>query len=167
MFCNDLKTWIFQGKFPNSAYWFHQMYYGTNNAFRRSRTGGKITNSHPPLLYHHLDLQVEASRSPLLWSRCMGSWRRTPTTRFSTYPSSLAGDPVTMWQCDPVTSPDKFAWAKHWHLSPSLCYLRYIYLLFFLPSIACRHLSSVPEHPWASPIKKLSFFIQRTSGDFA
>ena len=52
VFCNDLKTWIFQGKFPNSAYWFHQMYYGTNNAFRRSRTGGKISSpssaSSPP-----------------------------------------------------------------------------------------------------------------------
>ena len=33
------KFHIFQGKFPNSAYWFHQMYYGTNHAFRRSRTG--------------------------------------------------------------------------------------------------------------------------------
>ena len=76
-------------------------------------------------------------------------------------------DPVTMWQYDPVTPPVKLAWAKHWPLSPSLCYLRYVYVLFFLPSIACRHLSSVPEHPWASPIKKLSFFIQRTSGDFA
>ena len=119
------------------------------------------------VLHHHLDLQVEASRSPLLWYRCTGSWRRTPTTRFSTYPSSLAGDPVTMWQCDPVTSPVKFAWAKQLPLSPSLCYLGYIYVLFFLPSIACRHLSSVPEHPWASPIKKLSFFIQRTSGDSA
>ena len=28
-----------QGKFPNSAYWFNQMYYGTNSAFRRSRAG--------------------------------------------------------------------------------------------------------------------------------
>lgn len=28
-----------KGKFPNSAYWFNQMYYGTNSAFRRSRAG--------------------------------------------------------------------------------------------------------------------------------
>jgi len=28
-----------KGKFPNSAYWFNQMYYGTNSAFRRSGAG--------------------------------------------------------------------------------------------------------------------------------
>ena len=33
------SSFIFQGKFPNSAYWFNQMYYGTNSAFRRSVAG--------------------------------------------------------------------------------------------------------------------------------
>jgi len=28
-----------KGKFPNSAYWFNQMYYGSNSAFRRSKAG--------------------------------------------------------------------------------------------------------------------------------
>lgn len=28
-----------KGKFPNSAYWFNQMYYGNNSAFKRSRAG--------------------------------------------------------------------------------------------------------------------------------
>ena len=62
----------------------------------------KKSQTHSPLLHHHLDLQVEASRSPPPWSQCTGSWKRTPTTRFSTYPSSLAGDPVTI-QCDNQT----------------------------------------------------------------
>ena len=34
-----LKVFPFQGKFPNSAYWFNQMYYGNNSAFKRSRAG--------------------------------------------------------------------------------------------------------------------------------
>lgn len=41
-----------KGKFPNSAYWFHQMYYGTNNAFRRSRTGRSLTFSSPLISVH-------------------------------------------------------------------------------------------------------------------
>ena len=34
-----------QGKFTNSAYWFNQMYYGSNSAFKRSQTGRTLSYS--------------------------------------------------------------------------------------------------------------------------
>jgi len=34
-----------KGKFTNSAYWFNQMYYGSNSAFKRSQTGRPLTYS--------------------------------------------------------------------------------------------------------------------------
>ena len=122
------------------------------------RSAGRSLTFSSPLISVHGFMEANTYHSVLNISVVPRRWPCHNVTMWQC-------DLVTMWQYDPVTSPDKFAWAKHWHLSPSLCYLRYIYLLFFLPSIACRHLSSVPEHPWASPIKKLSFFIQRTSGD--